>query len=267
MAFDAHKNFAITTVSIPPTPATSGTSLTVQDASVFPAVPFNATVWPLDQNAVASNSEIVRVTGIASNTLTITRTQETSSARTILASDRIAATITAKTVTDMETVLSGTTALPNGQLFFPVTQNPSAGANVLDDYKEGIYTPVIGGSTGTSGQTYGLQFGWYRKMGSLVIAFWDCTFTAKGTINGVVQLQSLPFLVSASAGFISVGAVRWASIATNWVSIIADANGFTQTANIMGANAAAGSNSTNLVTADLNNTSQLSGTIAYIATA
>lgn len=108
--FDAHKNFAITTVATAPTPAISGGTLTVQDATVFPATPFNATVWPLDTNAISTNSEVVRVTNIASNTLTITRAQEGSSARTILVTDQIAATVTAKTVTDIEGPISGGTA-------------------------------------------------------------------------------------------------------------------------------------------------------------
>ena len=48
MAFDAHKNLAISTVVTAPTPATSGTTLTVTagEGARFPAPPFNATVWP-----------------------------------------------------------------------------------------------------------------------------------------------------------------------------------------------------------------------------
>jgi hypothetical protein len=102
VAFDAHKNFAYTTVASAPSPADSGTTLDVVDPSVFPAVPFNATIWPLAQLPVGSTAEVVRVTGIAGNTLTITRTQEGSSARTILSGDQIAETITAKALTDIE---------------------------------------------------------------------------------------------------------------------------------------------------------------------
>lgn len=101
---DAHANFAYSTVATAPSPATTGTSLTVAsgDGAKFPAPPFNATVWPASAQPLKSNAEIVRVTAIATDTLTITRTQESTTARSIGVGDQIAATITAKTVTDAE---------------------------------------------------------------------------------------------------------------------------------------------------------------------
>lgn len=104
MAFDAHANFAVSAVSTAPTPATSGTSLVVAtgQGSRFPAVPFNATIWPSGASPDPTNAEIVRVTARTSDTLTITRAQEGSTARSVVAGDVIAATITAKTLTDME---------------------------------------------------------------------------------------------------------------------------------------------------------------------
>jgi hypothetical protein len=149
--FDTHKNFATTTVTIAPSPAPSGTSLTVQDGSVFGATPFNATVYPLGSNPLSTNAEIVRVTNVSANTLTITRTQEGSLARNIIASDRISATITAKTFTDIETSFLSTevtlvdgatvplnasqgnvfrlTALGNRTLLVP--SNPTAGQRIV----------------------------------------------------------------------------------------------------------------------------------------
>ena len=105
---DAHKNFAYSTVLTAPSPATSGTSLVVQsgDGTKFPAVPFNAPVWPAGAQPTTANAEIVRVTGISTDTLTIARAQESTSARTIVIGDQIAATITAKTITDIETDLA-----------------------------------------------------------------------------------------------------------------------------------------------------------------
>lgn len=101
---DAHKNFAYSTVATAPSPATSGTSLVVAagEGALFPTPPFNATIWPIGANPLSTNAEIVRVTGIATDTLTITRTQESTSARTVIVGDQIAATITAKTLTDVE---------------------------------------------------------------------------------------------------------------------------------------------------------------------
>lgn len=103
---DAHKNFAYSTVATAPSPATSGTSLVVQtgDGSLFPTPPFNATIWPASTQPTTANAEIVRVTNISTDTFTITRTQESTSARTVIIGDQISATITAKTLTDVEGV-------------------------------------------------------------------------------------------------------------------------------------------------------------------
>src|SRR6266513_2196391 len=97
---DAHKNFAYSTVLTAPSPASSGTSLVVQsgDGTKFPAVSFNATVWPAGAQPLTTNAEIVRVTAISTDTFTITRTQESTSARSIIVGDQIAQTITVATL-------------------------------------------------------------------------------------------------------------------------------------------------------------------------
>ena len=101
---DVHKNFAYGTVATAPSPATSGTSLVVTagQGALFPTPPFNATVWPTAVQPLSTNAEIIRVTGIATDTLTIVRAQEGSSARTVVIGDQIAATITNKSLTDIE---------------------------------------------------------------------------------------------------------------------------------------------------------------------
>jgi hypothetical protein len=101
---DLHKNFAYSTVLTAPSPATSGTTLTVQsgDGTKFPTPPFNAVIWPSQAAPTTTNAEIVRVTGIAGDVLTFTRAQESTSARAVVAGDQIAATVTAKTLTDAE---------------------------------------------------------------------------------------------------------------------------------------------------------------------
>jgi len=103
---DAHKNFAYSTVLTAPNPALSGTSLVLAagGGALMPAAPFNVTVWPKDVQPLASNASIERVTAIAGDTLTIIRTQEGSSAREIVVGDQVAATITAKTLTDRESI-------------------------------------------------------------------------------------------------------------------------------------------------------------------
>lgn len=107
MAFDAHKNFAYSTVATAPSPATSGTSLVVSsgDGAKFPLIPFNATVWPVGVQPTTANAEIIRVTGISTDTFsTIVRAQEGTSARSIQVGDQISANITAKVLQDVETI-------------------------------------------------------------------------------------------------------------------------------------------------------------------
>jgi hypothetical protein len=70
--------------------------------------------------------------------------------------------------------------------------------NLLDDYEEGTWTPDLGG---LSSVTYSYREGSYRKVGSLVVAFWDLTVNASsGTFNAAIN--GLPFTVNPSmAGF------------------------------------------------------------------
>ena len=124
---DLHANFAYSLVATAPTPAASGTSLVVTagQGALFPTVPFNATVWPAGAQPLSTNAEIVRVTNISTDTFTITRTQESTLARTIVVGDQIAATVTAKTLTDAEITgttaendLSGDVALTNANTYY-----------------------------------------------------------------------------------------------------------------------------------------------------
>lgn len=99
---DAHKNFAYSTLAASATSA--ATSITVQtgDGASFPTVPFNVTLWPASVQSTTANAEIARVTAIATDTFTITRAQESTTAIALSAGYQIAATITAKTLTDVE---------------------------------------------------------------------------------------------------------------------------------------------------------------------
>lgn len=102
---DSHKNFAYSTIATAPSPIRYGLSLIVAggDGTKFPTPPFNATIWPASEQPTSTNAEIVRVTAISTDTFTIQRAQEGYS-RDILVGDQIAATITAKVMTDAENV-------------------------------------------------------------------------------------------------------------------------------------------------------------------
>jgi hypothetical protein len=105
MAIDAHANFGVSSVAVAPSPATTGTSLTVAtgEGTRFPAAPFNATVAPSGVLATPANAEIVRVTARSGDVLTITRAQEGSVARAVVVGDLCVASITAKALQDIET--------------------------------------------------------------------------------------------------------------------------------------------------------------------
>jgi hypothetical protein len=107
--FDAHKNFAIGVVATAPSPPGSGTSLTLQagQGQLFPVVPFNATVCPPNVLPTYAVSEIVRVTARSGDVLTIARYQEGTALRAIALGDYVIATVTVKTITDVEGAFTG----------------------------------------------------------------------------------------------------------------------------------------------------------------
>ena len=103
---DAHANFAFSTLTNSPGPGGTSLTVTAGTGTRFPATPFNATVWPATALPTPDNAEIVRVTGITSDTFTITRAQESTTAKNLVSGYYIAATVTAKTLTDIETAAS-----------------------------------------------------------------------------------------------------------------------------------------------------------------
>jgi len=128
--FDVKKNFAYSLVATAPSPASSGTSLVVTGGTgtLFPTVPFNAVIWPIGTQPTAANAEVVRVTNRSTDTLTITRAQESSVARTVIVGDQIAVNITAKALTDIEGFFPTMAALMNpiGEIkMWPTTTAPT----------------------------------------------------------------------------------------------------------------------------------------------
>lgn len=144
MSYDLLKNFAYSTIAVAPVPAASGTAFSVAagEGALFPAVSFNAVVWPAGANPLSTNAEIVRVTnkGTGDN-WTATRVTESSSARSIAVGDQIMAAITAKTFTDIQADVTthNTGLIPGGRLSLttvvPVTSSDVTAATTL------YYTP------------------------------------------------------------------------------------------------------------------------------
>jgi hypothetical protein len=206
---DAHANFAYSTIATAPSPATSGTSLVVAatDGAKFPAVPFNATIWPVNAQPSTTNAEIVRVTGRSTDTLTFTRAQESSSARTIVVGDQIAATITAKTLTDVESAIP---SVPVSSVF------TRTGAVVAADGDyEGVVASALTGATAAvrfvGGTTSGSPGSGTFVVGDFVVARNGHIFvcTVAGSPGTWVDVGSVSNLVTSV--FTRTGAVAAAT--------------------------------------------------------
>lgn len=194
MALDARKNFAYSTVLTAPSPATSGTSLVVQsgDGAKFAAASFNAIVWPTGAQPTTSNAEIVRVTAISTDTFTITRTQESTSARTIIVGDQIAGGFTSKALTDIENYLTGVSAptfltpalgTPASGVMTNVTGLPNAGLATGAGQPGGAWTTFTPSLVNVSGGT--LNFAKYTQVGKTIHFRIKYTMAGAGVAAGV----------------------------------------------------------------------------------
>jgi hypothetical protein len=150
-----------------------------------------------------------------------------------------------------------------GQLKFPATQNPSSDANTMDDYDEGSWTPVIGGSGGESGQTYANQNGYYIKLGQLVLCLFNVGLSVKGTITSQVRIKGIPFTISSLTNVDCPYAASFQNLATNWVEIIFRAAAGEVVFRVTGNTAAAATNGTNLVTADIADNTIFRGAVMF----
>ena len=103
MAFDPHANLVSGTVLIPPTPALSGETFVLkpgQGARFTPGTPVTLHHPAIEPSL--STAEIGYVTDVDGDSLTVIRAQESTTAKYVTSGWRIAATITAKTLTDIE---------------------------------------------------------------------------------------------------------------------------------------------------------------------
>lgn len=155
---DARNNFATSTVVTAPSPASSGTSLVVTagHGARFPAAPFNAVIAPAGSAPDPTNAEIVRVTAVSTDTLTITRAQEGTAARTVVAGDVVAAVVTKKTIDDLEF----TQMLPSAAgwpTLAAVTTAPAAPAAGVTVFGRSLAGRVLPASVGPAGVDTALQ--------------------------------------------------------------------------------------------------------------
>lgn len=214
---DSHINFGYSTVATAPAPPSSGTSLIVAagDGAKFPAVPFNAVIWPAGTQPLKTNAEVVRVTNIAVDTLTITRTQESSSARTVLVGDQIMAAITTKTLTDIENApyyaVGNTTNASSGSLTAGAVSFSGAGAvSVGVSNGSVVISAAAGGQTNQTLGLYGVGNTTQNSSTTLdarTLSFRGNQDVTVGFSNGTIQLSVnvTGAQSNQSAGFYAVG--------------------------------------------------------------
>lgn len=142
------------------------------------------------------------------------------------------------------------TGTPLGKIAFPATQSASADANTLDDYEEGTWTPVIGGTGGASAHTYVTQAGRYVKVGKLVHCQVNVSLSSLASITGTVQITGLPFTSANSAARSTVLFGYFANMTTNWIWLTGVVDSNATTATIYG-RASAGTTVTGIAHGDL----------------
>lgn len=227
--FDTHKNFAYSTIATAPSPASSGTSTTVQsgDGTKFPAASFNAVVWPAGVQPSSSNAEIVRVTAISTDTFTITRAQEGSSARSIIVGDQIAAAVTAKWWSDIEglfptgTVVgtSDTQALTNKDLSSSTNTFP---AKFIIEQLVGT-TSDTGTDVNVTNTTYGAYYlGHYplvqKPTGMKVYARLITTLKAPASNTAYARI----YANGGTVGEVSTASTSYTTVDSGWVDVSAN---------------------------------------------
>jgi hypothetical protein len=158
--------------------------------------------------------------------------------------------------------------LGSGQLSFPAVQNPSADANTLDDYEEGTWTPIFGGTTSQSGQVYSTQAGYYLKVGQLVLAWFRIQLSTLGTITGNVEVKGLPFTAqNVTTGGWATAACFWNGWNTAYVVMQVNTLVNTTEALVIVNTAAATSLTVQPTSADMTNASDMRACLIYRASA
>jgi hypothetical protein len=206
-------------------------------AAVGALAPIDATYWvsrgegvltaEVNLGALASGYlKLATAVGIATPTTVATIPQSDVTGLTAALAGKANAPVTPGDVVGLPAALAlkadlaspaftGTPSTP--QLAFPAVQVPSAGANVLDDYEEGAWTPTLGGTA-----TYGAQTGLYTKIGRLVHVYVRLVVGTLGT-GSTSLISGLPFPVG--AGGQAAFSVGYWQVASAYASVGAYAQG------------------------------------------
>ena len=74
------------------------------------------------------------------------------------------------------------------------------GHSDIPGYGTEAWTPILDFNGGTTGITYGQQYGQYVTVGNLIFAFYKIVLTSKGSSTGSARLGNLPLRTASSSG-------------------------------------------------------------------
>ena len=148
---DTHKNFAKGTLTN--SPGTAGTSFVLGsgEGSLF-AANMPVTIVPAQTQPDSTNAEIGYVTNVSTDTLTVTRAQESTTAKNAQAGWLVLGTITAKALTDIETDVAGKANTSHTHTSSDVT-NFSTAADARITAATGVSVQAYNANTTTLGNT------------------------------------------------------------------------------------------------------------------
>lgn len=172
-----YKNLAYGTVLTAPSPASSGTSLVLNsgEGAYFPDPStegsFYITIFPVSSDPTFTTAEIALVTARSTDTLTITRAQKSTSARTVVVGDRVIQGIYAEDIMGSNSFTGG--EVPSGTVdgsnaTFTLTSTPVSGT--LQLYRDGQL--MKGGGADYTLTTNSIVFTTAPVTGSVLLAFY-----------------------------------------------------------------------------------------------
>lgn len=117
-----------------------------------------------------------------------------------------------------QTIVDGNLVIGTAGKGIDFSADPSAPgmtSELLDDYEEGNWTPVInfGGVDGAS--SYIAQSGRYTKVGDQVTVWCYAMIAAVSAATGVMTVSGLPFTATSSSNFEAVGTAAFDNAASN----------------------------------------------------
>lgn len=116
-----------------------------------------------------------------------------------LADGRLSANVPLKNAANVFTAINTfqDTVLTNEGIEFPATQFDAAGANILDDYEEGTWTP---NDASGAGLTFTGVSGTYVKIGKVVYLTWELRYPSTANAS-LAAIGGFPFTTGKSGGF------------------------------------------------------------------